>query len=189
MEIEWTADALAKLLGPGLAGVATLCLKAYLAERVKLVWYLVHASATMVRGTGEQADVSQPIHTHLVIVRNEGKKTARNVRLTHANLPNNVTIHPQIEHNFIRRDDGSGEIVFPTIVPREQVTVSYLYFPPLIYSQVNSQLKSDDGFAKFIEVIPIQKPNKLLVWSLQALAFIGASFLLFWGVRATLLAL
>lgn len=189
MEIEWTADAIAKLLAPLLAGVATLCLKAYLTERVKLVWYLVHASATTISGLGEQAGVSVPVHTHLVIVRNDGKKTARNVRLTHTNLPLNVTIHPQIEYSVIRRDDGSGEIVFPTIVPKEQVTVSYLYFPPLHYSQVNSQLKSDDGFARFIEVIPIPKPNRLLVWSLQALAFIGASFLLFWSVRAALLAL
>ena len=51
---------------------------------------------------------------------------------------------------------GGQEILFPSLVPNEQVTVSYLYFPPATWDQINVGVKSDEGFAKVIRVIPMR---------------------------------
>ena len=57
---------------------------------------------------------------------------------------------------------GGQEIVFPSLVPNEQITVNYLYFPPVIWDQINLGVKSDEGFAKAIRVIPMRLYPKWL---------------------------
>ena len=50
--------------------------------------------------------------------------------------------------------------------------MSYLYFPPLLWSQINVNTKSDDGFAKIINVISMPQPSKAVIaaiWLLQDL--------------------
>ena len=42
----------------------------------------------------------------------------------------------------------------PSLVPREQVTVHYLYFPPLLWADINTYVKSDEGLAKVLTVLP-----------------------------------
>jgi hypothetical protein len=50
------------------------------------------------------------------------------------------------------------EILIPTLVPGEQITISYLYFPPIVWKDINTYIKSDERFAKRIEVLltPVQ---------------------------------
>ena len=38
----------------------------------------------------------------------------------------------------------------PTLVPNEQVTISYLYFPPTTWKQINGPVKSDEGLARVL---------------------------------------
>ena len=52
---------------------------------------------------------------------------------------------------------GGQEILFPSLVPDEQVTISYLYFPPVTFREINSGVKSDEGLAKVIQVIPMRR--------------------------------
>ena len=43
--------------------------------------------------------------------------------------------------------------MIPTLVPGEQITVSYLYFPPHTVADVNTGVKHDGGFAQQIPVL------------------------------------
>jgi hypothetical protein len=106
-------------------------------------------------------------------VRNAGKRTARNVRLGHYYLPANFSVFPGIRHRVITFRGGGSEIVFPTLVPEEQVTITYLYFPPIIWNQINSYVRSDEGLAQFINVLPTPQLSRWLQRTLWVLLFVG----------------
>jgi hypothetical protein len=177
-------DLIAKIAGPTLSLAAGAVLKNYTEARSRVVSFIGHVSAFTLQD--EQHTV---VHTHSVVVRNAGRRAARNVRLTHGVLPLNVTIYPPVQNSIEHNSDGSGEIVFPVLVPKEQVTVSYLYFPPLLWNQINSATKSDEGFAKIINVMPVPRPSKGVIAAVWLLSFVGASFVLYWLVRLAIYAL
>jgi len=171
-------DVLAKIAGPIISLIGG-ALKIYMEGKSSLVSFIGHVSSFTL--TDEQHTV---VHTHSVVVINAGRKTAKNVRLTHAFLPINYTVYPPVHHTIERNPDNTGgEIVFPVLVPKEQVTISYLYLPPLLWNHINSNIKSDDGFAKIIDVIPSPQPNRLVIAMLWALVFVGASFTFYWLIR------
>lgn len=56
------------------------------------------------------------------------------------------------------------------LVPEEQVTISYLYERPLLITDIHSYIKSDEGLAKVVTVLPfIQQPK----WKVNALLTFG----------------
>ena len=171
-------ETFAKVASPIFTLVMGAVIKRYTEGRPRLLSFLGHVSAFTLQGEKNTA-----VFTHAVVVRNAGRIAAKNVRLGHMNLPQNVRVEPQVEHTICRRPDGTGEIVIPVLVPKEQVTISYLYFPPLTYNQINAYTKSDDGFAKIINAISTPQPPKPVVWLVWALMFVGASFLVYWAVR------
>lgn len=171
-------DVVAKIAGPLLSLIVGALVKHYTEAKSKVVYFISHASSFTLQG--QQSTV---IHTHTVVVRNTGRKAATNVRLTHATLPLNITTYPPIQHSIQSNPDGSGDIVIPILVPKEQVTISYLYFPPLTWNQIHINIKSDEGFAKALNVIPMPQPNAVLAAGVWFLVFIGASFLFYWIVR------
>ena len=172
------AESLAKVLSPLLTLVVGAAIRRYLERRPRLISFIGHVSTFSL--LGEQPTV---VFTHSVVVRNAGRLAAKNVRLGHLNLPLNVRIEPNVEHTLSRNPDGSGEIVLAVLVPKEQVTVSYLYFPPLTAGQINTYTKSDEGFAKIINAIPTPQPPKSLIWAASLLIFVGASFVVYWALR------
>lgn len=171
-------DLIAKIGGPLLSLIIGAIIKHYTEARSKVVSFIGHVSAFTLQN--EERTV---VHTHSVVVRNAGRKAAHNVRLTHGVLPIDVTIYPPIQHTIERNADKSGEIIIPVLVPKEQITVSYLYFPPLLWNQINLNTKSDEGFAKIFNVMPIPQPSKAVIVGVWSLMFIGASFLFYWTVR------
>jgi hypothetical protein len=92
------------------------------------------------------------VHTHAVVLRNVGRRSATNVRLRHNVLPDFV-IWPEVQHHTEDLPSGGREIVIPTLVPGEQITVSYLYFPPVTADQVHAGILSNEGFARHIPVL------------------------------------
>lgn len=122
MKIDW--NVVVKIVVP----ISTLVLGKYLdqwlSRQPKLISYLGHASAFNVR-----SDPPFIVHTHSIVVRNAGRQTAHNVRVGHNTLPENYQLYPAIPHSVEGASDGINEIVLPQLVPGEQVTISYLYFP------------------------------------------------------------
>ena len=177
-------EVIAKVAGPVISILIGAVLKHYTEARSKVISFVGHASAFTIKGENPVT-----IHTHSIVISNTGRKAATNVRLTHANLPANVVVYPPVKYLIERNPvsqlnpEGAGEIIFPVLVPKEQVTISYLYAPPLTWSQINVNTKSDEGFAKIINAIPMPQSNKVILFGTWILSFIGASFLFYWLVR------
>ena len=55
------------------------------------------------------------------------------------------TIWPEIQHHVEDLPGSGREIVIPTLVPGEQITVSYLYFAPVTFDQINAGIRSRKG--------------------------------------------
>jgi hypothetical protein len=118
------------------------------------------------------------VGTHAIVVRNSSRLSAKNVRLGHKTLQN-YSIYPSTQYEIVNLPNGGWEIIFPILVPGDQITISYLYFAPLTYAEINTHVKSDEGLAKVIDVIPTPS---LAVWQkviLCILLFVGLSTLVY----------
>lgn len=165
MNIDW--DLVLKILVP----FATLVLGKYLdqllARKPKLISYVGHVSSFTM-----QNENRTQVHTHAIVVRNAGRQTANNVRIGHHVLPD-YQLFPAVQHKVEQVPKGGPEIVIEKLVPGEQVTVSYLYFPPLTWAQVNAYSKSDEGLARILKVIPSPQPPPWVTRLLWLLVSIG----------------
>lgn len=170
-------EAVAKIGSPIVTLIIGAILKHYSEKSSKVLSYIGHVSSFTL-----QDEKKTSVYTHSVIVRNVGRRAATNVRLGHNFLPVNIRVEPQINYKFETNPEGAAEIVIPTLVPKEQVTISYLYFPPITWHQINSYTKSDDGYAKIVNVIPMPQPSTAFQWANKALVLIGASFVIYWAL-------
>jgi hypothetical protein len=166
MKVDW--DIVIKIIVPLGTLVLGKYLDRWLSKRPKLISYLGHSSAFIVRSTPPVN-----VHTHAIVVRNAGRATANQVRIGHYILPDNIQLYPSIPYTVERAQDGAAEIVIPKLVPDEQVTISYLYFPPLLWSQIHAYIKSDEGYAKILNVLPTPQLPKWTVRTIWAFIFIG----------------
>jgi hypothetical protein len=77
---------------------------------------------------------------------------------------------------------GQKEIVIPKLIPKKQITITYLYVPPLTWDKVNTHLESDSGPIKVLNVLPtVQLPKwlLLLLWTLIGYGTIGVLYTLY----------
>jgi hypothetical protein len=174
--VDVDIDTVAKILAPIITGVVGFFVKRYMEEKPKLITWLIHAAAIPLKDQNNTT-----VNTHSIVVRNGGKKTANNVRIGHNFLPA-FQIFPQLSHEVIKGSDNSAEIVIPTLVPGEQINISYIYFPPDVWSGVHSYCKSDEMSAKYINIIPAAQLNKFQIALVWGLMFVGTSTLLYWAM-------
>lgn len=154
MEIDW--NTVATIAGPIIALFIGVWVNRWFESRPILISYFGHVSTFRVN---PQASNSFLVHTHSIILRNSGRRSATNVRLRHIVLPD-FNIWPDLAHHIEDLSDGGREIVIPTLIPGEQITISYFYFPPTTVGQVNAGIKCDQGFAHQIPVLlQRQYPN------------------------------
>lgn len=168
-------EVIAKLAAPVITAILGFILKSYFEAKPKLVTYLVHASEIPLHD-----EKKSKVNIHSIVVSNAGKRTANNIRLGHNFLPISFQLYPQLTHEVTRNENESAEILIPTLVPGEQVNISYLYWPPVTWNQIHSYCKCDETNAKYLNVAPTQQLNKIqksLIWSL---IFIGASTVVYW---------
>ncbi|MCL4822832.1 MAG: hypothetical protein KJZ57_01320 [Anaerolineales bacterium] len=171
--MDWTL--FARYAAPVLAAVVAAVIARYWDRRPRLVSYLPHASSVRVT---PPAGAAFSVHTHSVVVRNTGRQRAVNVRLGHKFLPN-FGVYPSVPYEVLDLPAGGSEIVFPDLVPGEQVTVNYLYYPPVVWSDVNSYAKSDEGLAKIVSVLPTPQPPAAVRRIALFLVAVGAITVLF----------
>ena len=169
--------------------IGTLFLGAWLNRKVErkpnIVTYLGHTGAFKhTLADGKKMDV----YTHSVVISNNGQKTATNVRLRHHILPD-FDISPSVDYQVKELPDGGTEIVIPLMVPKQQLTVSYLYFPPVTWDKVNAGILSDEGFATAIPVLIQRQYSRLFNVSVGLLMLVGLAtvvYLAVLGVRRLL---
>lgn len=165
--------------------LTTLVLGKYLdrwiTKRSKLIIFLGHASSFTMRGENPST-----FNTHHIVIRNVGRVSANNVRIGHFVLPDHFQLYPPIPHTVVRIEGGIAEIVIPKFVPEEQVTISYLYAPPLLWNQIHAYTKSDEGFAKLLNVLPTPQYPKWVSRTIWTLSFVGLAALIYLVVELIL---
>jgi hypothetical protein len=176
--ISLDLDTVAKLAAPIITLIGGALLKYFTEARSRVVSFVGHISSFTLQDEKRSA-----VFSHSIVVRNAGTKAAKNVRLGHNVFPKDINIYPSVQYSVEVNPEGKSEIVIPTLVPKEQVTISYLYFPPVTVDRINSYTKSDEGFAKIINVIPMPQPSRFIAAGAWGFAFIGVSFVIYWLFR------
>jgi len=171
--IDWTA--VATIAAPIIALFLGVWVNRRFESRPVLISYFGHVSAFV--HTPENGQPIQ-VHTHSVVLHNAGRRPATGVRVHHLTLPD-FNIWPQIVHEVDRLADGTKDILMPILVPGEQITISYLYFPPLTAAQINAGIKSDQGFAQQIPVLLQRQYPKWLNLAGVALMLMGLVALIY----------
>jgi hypothetical protein len=82
-------------------------------------------------------------------------------------------VEPHLAHTVQALPNWTEEILFPALPARFQVSVSYLYFPPILFSQINAPIYSDEGLARVIDVLPQEQWPRWLSVMLGGLVLIG----------------
>ncbi|MAQ00988.1 MAG: hypothetical protein CL586_02490 [Alteromonadaceae bacterium] len=168
-------EAIAKIGAPVLTAIVGFILKSYFEAKPKLVTYLVHSTEIPLHDGN-----NTKVNTHSIVVSNTGKKTANNIRIGHNLLPKSFQLFPQLTHEVTRGDNDSAEILIPTLVPGERVSISYLYWPPVVWGQIHSYCKCDETNAKYLNVAPTQQLTQFQNGILLLLMFIGATTIVYW---------
>ena len=159
--------------------LATLLVGAILTRvlsRAVVTTYISHVSSH--RQAADAGGQPFDVFTHSVVIKNNGWASAKNVRLTHNFLPS-FSVFPDIEYQVSDLPGGGREIRFPLLVQDEQVTVSYLYFPPVTWDQINRLVKSDEGLANVIRVIPMRQYPQWFNKLVAVLLFAGTISMLY----------
>lgn len=177
MTINW--GAVATIAAPIITLFVGVWVNRRFESRPILISYFGHVSAFQLAPPGGQL---VQVNTHSVVLRNAGRRSATNVRLRHTVLPD-FNIWPALAYHVEELPPPGGrEIVIPTLVPGEEITVSYLYFPPLTVAQINAGIKCDQGFAQPIPVLLQRRYPRWFnatVAALMLLGLVSALYLLY----------
>ena len=118
------------------------------------------------------------VNTHTVVISNVGRRAATNVRLSHNYLPS-YNIWPRIQHRVEEVPDSSNDIVIPAVIPNQQLTISYLYFHPMTFAEINAGVRCDQGFAVPITVLLQRQHPRWLKYIVGTLVIVGMSTLVY----------
>ncbi len=173
MDIDW--GLVARIASP-LVALGVGAFLTHVLNRPVVTTYLGHLSVHRV----DPVDGGPPydVFTHSVVIQNNGWRSARNVRLAHSNLPS-FSVLPDVKYQVSDLPSGGREILFPSLVPGEQVAISYLYFPPVTWDQINRLVKSDEGLAKVIRVIPMKQNPQWFIRLIAVFSFAGTISVLY----------
>ncbi|RYH34713.1 MAG: hypothetical protein EON54_19855 [Alcaligenaceae bacterium] len=131
MAIDW--DLAVKVAGP-LVGAAAGAIAKHFAERgPDVVAFPKYAAG--IHLPNEQRPGA--IGTHTVVLANTGRKPATNLRLGHHTLPA-FAIYPGVEYSVTPLPNGQQEIRIPTLIPKKQLTITYMYVAPLQWQLINT---------------------------------------------------
>ena len=164
-------DIVVKVVVPIVTLLLGVAINRLLENKEKLVVHLGHAASHKLEKKEEQPQVI--VNTHSVVLRNNGSKSAQNVRLGHNQRPN-VNVYPDIEYEIKDLPGGGKELVFPVITPKKEITISYLYYEPVRWQSINTHIESDEGPAKVVPVLLQKQPKPIVLKLVGFLMFMGA---------------
>lgn len=172
--MDW--DLAVKIVGPLLGTVVGVWVKTWAEKRPRVVAFVQHVGAVRLDSVGDVPAMF--VGTHTVVLRNAGGKKAEKLRLGHQQLPA-FRITPDIEYSIVPLANGGQEIQIPILIPKKQITITYLYTAPLQWTGVNTHLETDEGAIKVLNVLPTVPPPKWLIAGVWFFALVGIATVLY----------
>ncbi len=120
--MDWTI--FARYAAPIIALVIGAFLNRRLERRPKLNAYLLHTSSVLMKNLENPIRVNM----HTVVFSNAGREKATNVRLGHSYLPE-FSLYPDVPYTIEALKEGHVDILLPTVIPGEQITVQLSVLP------------------------------------------------------------
>lgn len=150
-----------------------------------LTWYLskkFERKPRLIAGTTKAAHIrvnnEQILSNHTLIVRNDGKKEARNVQIIHLNLPELYQVLPAVSYTIEDLKDGKA-IVFPSLVPGEEITICYMY-SEILFGKIHGIIKHDEGHAKWITILLTREYSSNTLMGIRCLILLGIITIIYW---------
>ncbi|MGV3617936.1 MAG: hypothetical protein ACO1SV_21635 [Fimbriimonas sp.] len=181
MAIDW--DLASRYIAPTATLILGIVINRLIERNPKVNFSLGYASRVTLPSEGGAPIV---VHSHTAFISNVGKKVASNVRVSHWHLPS-FDVFPDVPYEVVNLPRGGAEIVFSKLIPGEMLTISYLYYPPHTYNEVNETVRFDEGFAKQVAVSLTPHVKPALRWFfifLELLGFLALIYLLVEALRA-----
>ncbi len=169
MNLNW--ELIVKIAMPIVTLFLGIILNRFIENREKLIAHLGYIASHKVASPIEEQEPTI-VNTHSLIIRNNGRKAAKNVRIGHNFLPD-VNVFPDVDYSINNLPGGGKEIIFPTLIPKKEVTISYLYFPPDTWDGINTFIESDEGSAKIVKVLLQTQPKPIVLKVIWFLIIFG----------------
>jgi len=183
MALDWAV--VATLASPIIGAAVGATINHFVENRPRVTAFLGHVTGLALPGV---IAPGAPTHigSHSVVIRNSGRKAATNIRLGHNKLTT-FQVSPDIAYDVLTQPGRHQEIVFPSLVPKKQITLTYIYFPPTQWGEVNTYLETDDGPIKVLNVLPtVQSPKwmSVAVWALCGVGIVSLLYAAYTLARA-----
>jgi len=182
MTIDWNIAV--QIAAPIVSLFIGALLNHFLTNRERLISHYGHVSGFKLAPI-RAGDEPTYVNTHSIIVKNSGRKTATNVRIGHVILPD-IKVYPDIQYSILDLPGGGKEILIPKLIPKKEVTISYLYFAPTTYNQINTYVESDECPAKIVNVLLQPQPPKWLIkliWVLIVYGIVGIIYTAYESIK------
>ena len=164
MKFDWSA--LATVAWSVILLIAGALLGRLLERKAKLTYYASHWSAYPRPGPPPIT-----IHTHGIVIKNVGNKTATDVRIQHELRPEMFYVTPSMGYTDPDMPGGGFEIVLPQLMPQKEVAISYMHTQP--FHNFRGQITHSDGLAVEVPAISRAEYPRWMFWTVLILALIG----------------
>ena len=171
-----------------ITAIIDFAIKNIFEKRAKLVCYYDHVGSHTIKG--DSKDIC--LNTHVLAIVNQGKLVAEGIKVNHYKIPESldfpdIDVRPSIDYKLVELTDGTKELRVPKLVKGEKITISYIYTNALMATNIDSGVKFDGGYAKFIPVMPTRVYPKWVRAVLFVLIWLGAFTLIYWLLRFVVL--
>lgn len=165
MEFDW--NVIATLVAPVFALLVGYWLRDILKKKPKLLYRMTASEpVTLI----EDPDNPLTMQMCSLSVVNAGKAPTSEVRIGHKTLPAH-SVSPVTAYKIETLADKGKEIIFPRLLGNEEITITYLYSPPLKWQEINTHVKSNDAFGEAVREFPPPPQPFMKQWVLPIITF------------------
>jgi len=167
--MDW--NVFATIIAPIVTLFVGMFLNHYLEGRAKLIAHYGHVSGFR----SHQSPNGQilEVNTHSVVIRNTSNAAVHNISVTHNHLPE-FSVFPDIRYSVNDLPGGGKEILFPMLTAKEQASITYLYFPPITYNQIRTNIRAENSSVKIINVWQVPTLSKKAIYFVWFMMISGA---------------
>jgi hypothetical protein len=152
-------------------------------RRARLTVFFAHVGELRMTPPPQQQLQPMTVHTHTIVIRNAGRLAAHNIRVPHQRSLAQMGVHFSVERgvDFKMQNlpGGEEEFLFPILAPKQQVTIGYLYFPPVLFTDIHLPIRSDEGLARQLFVLPTPQAPRWRIYLLWLFTIIGVATVLY----------